>query len=186
TMAEMISARTDRIRPMVMTAPTMVRSWAMPGSPSSLGVMSTSIGISAGRAVMRSNTVSLLVDEPAERRGTRMRFSTQVHARPHASRRESSEAEVDLELLAQVDEPVQPGHPTTGQDCGTEGDEDTGAGLPSRAVVAIGGGDGPDVGADDQHQYRGDKHERQQRTDHRAQATNSTEPVEVWEDVHAA
>src|SRR5690606_6631106 len=51
TIAETINAKTDRMRPMVMTAPTMVRSWAMPGRPESLGLMSTCIGNSGPRAV---------------------------------------------------------------------------------------------------------------------------------------
>ena len=62
TIAEMISASTDRIRPIVITASTMLRSCAIPGSPSSFGVMSTSIGSiigSVGRTeVIRSSTAS--------------------------------------------------------------------------------------------------------------------------------
>ncbi len=62
TIAEMISASTDRISPMAITAPTIVRSCEIPGSPSSFGVMSTSIGSMNGRlgttAVIRSNTAS--------------------------------------------------------------------------------------------------------------------------------
>jgi hypothetical protein len=48
TIAETISARTERIRPMVITAPTMVRSWLIPGSPLVLGSMLMSIGTSSG------------------------------------------------------------------------------------------------------------------------------------------
>src|SRR5690625_3449163 len=47
TIADTISARTLRMRPMVITAPTMVRSWLMPGRPESFGSMSMSIGTSA-------------------------------------------------------------------------------------------------------------------------------------------
>src|SRR5699024_425997 len=70
TIAEMINARTDRMRPMVITAPTIVRSWAMPGRPSLLGSMLMSIGTSAGaaRTVMRSNTL-VSPDERTHPRG---------------------------------------------------------------------------------------------------------------------
>src|SRR5690625_2669508 len=40
TIAETISASTDRMRPTVITAPTMSRSWSMPGRPELLGSMS--------------------------------------------------------------------------------------------------------------------------------------------------
>lgn len=42
TTAEMISARTARISPIGMVAPTMSRSWAMRGKPLELGLMSIS------------------------------------------------------------------------------------------------------------------------------------------------
>ena len=48
TIADTINASTDRMRPMVITAPTMVRSWLIPGNPLVLGSMSMSIGTSSG------------------------------------------------------------------------------------------------------------------------------------------
>ena len=60
TIADTISARTDRMRPMVITAPTMVRSWLIPGRPLVLGSMLMSIGTTSGAArtvVARSNTM---------------------------------------------------------------------------------------------------------------------------------
>ena len=50
---------------MVITAPTMVRSWLIPGSPLVLGSMLMSIGTSSGADMTlasRSNTVGLLGD----------------------------------------------------------------------------------------------------------------------------
>ena len=65
TIADTISARTLRIKPMVITAPTMVRSWLIPGRPLVLGSMLMSIGTSNGADMTlasRSNTVGLLGD----------------------------------------------------------------------------------------------------------------------------
>lgn len=54
----MINASTDRISPIVITAPTIVRSCEIPGSPLSFGGMLTSSGTNSGRfgatAVTRS------------------------------------------------------------------------------------------------------------------------------------
>ena len=58
TIAEMISASTERMSPTVMTAPTMVRNCAIPGRPESFGVMSMSIGRTAAIVVMSSNTMA--------------------------------------------------------------------------------------------------------------------------------
>lgn len=61
TIAKMISASTDKIRPIVIIAPTMLRSCAIPGSPSSFGVMSTSVGRDdgfGGTQLIRSNAAS--------------------------------------------------------------------------------------------------------------------------------
>ena len=60
TIALMMRARTERMRPTVMTAPTMVRSCAMPGRPSLLGSMLMSIGTTIGAVrtvAARSNTM---------------------------------------------------------------------------------------------------------------------------------
>ena len=66
-MAEMMRASTLKIRPTVITAPTMVRSCAIPGRPESFGLMSISIGSSemsstgpSMRAEASSNTVCSL------------------------------------------------------------------------------------------------------------------------------
>ena len=80
TIAETISASTLRIRPMVITAPTMVRSWLIPGRPLVLGSMLMSIGTSSGADMTlasRSNTVGLLGDgRPAHNSQTG--YTTQV------------------------------------------------------------------------------------------------------------
>lgn len=71
TTALMMSARTERIRPMVVTAPTIVRNCAMPGRPLELGLMLMSIGNITGNDTgtettdeMRSNTTGLLTEQP--------------------------------------------------------------------------------------------------------------------------
>src|SRR4051794_31336718 len=58
TIAETIRARTARIRPTVIEAPTMPRSWPMPGRPSELGLMLISSGIVGGSW---KRTVNLLL-----------------------------------------------------------------------------------------------------------------------------
>src|SRR5699024_1370422 len=60
-------------------------------------------------------------------------------------------------LLAEVDEPVHPRHPGTGEDGGTDGDEDADAAFACGGVVAVAGGDGPHDCWDDQHEYRDDE-----------------------------
>src|SRR3954449_12135572 len=58
TIAETMTASTARIRPTVIEAPTIPRSWPMPGSPSELGLILISSGIVGGS---RKRTVNLLL-----------------------------------------------------------------------------------------------------------------------------
>src|SRR5699024_830918 len=59
TIALISSARTDRMRATVITAPTMVRSAAIPGSPESFGVTSTSIGSTDVRVGTSSSSADM-------------------------------------------------------------------------------------------------------------------------------
>src|SRR5699024_8220718 len=56
TIADTMSANTLRMRPTVMTAPTMVRNWLMPGSQELLGSISICIGNNAERTGVASAT----------------------------------------------------------------------------------------------------------------------------------
>src|SRR5699024_9104984 len=61
TIAETINAKTLRIRPTVMIAPTMVRSWSIPGSPESLGLMSISAGMTGTRLAASVTRVRMVM-----------------------------------------------------------------------------------------------------------------------------
>lgn len=88
------------------------------------------------------------------------------------------------ELLAEVEEPVHPGDAASGEDGGTDGDEDSDSSLAGGGVVAVGRCDGPDDRRDDQHEDGDDQDERQERADHGAEVSDTAEPVEVGEDTH--
>lgn len=59
----MINANTDKIRPIVMIAPTIVRNCEIPGNPLSFGLMLISSGSSPGTVmavvVMRSSMIAV-------------------------------------------------------------------------------------------------------------------------------
>src|SRR5690606_32086492 len=143
TTADTISARTLRIRPMVMTAPTMILSCSMPGSPVPLGSMSiTAALLLTGRWVL----------------------GCQVHgpSRTFDIQGRMSEAGADVE------EEVDPRDPGARESCGADRHPQAGAGLARGLVVAVRGGDRPHDRGDDQHEHGDDEHEHQQSADDRA------------------
>src|SRR5690625_603701 len=118
--AETISARTDRSRPTVMTAPTMVRSCSIPGKPLELGAMSITAG---------------LVYEAMD--GSAMRWSPLAHAREApAPDGAGAQNPGGSELLADADQPVHPRDTCTGEHGPAEGDQHPDAALGGGGVVA--------------------------------------------------
>src|SRR5690625_6025709 len=72
-------ANTDRMRPTVMTAPTMVRNWLMPGSPELLGSISICIGNNAERTgVASARTVRVFTIHAPSLRGSAVLVPGQV------------------------------------------------------------------------------------------------------------
>src|SRR5690625_4147258 len=194
TIADTISARTLRMRPMVITAPTMVRSWLMPGRPESFGSMSMSIGTSAAneatvsvarvRMVMAGRSFVAPARGVLASRCAALPETTSGH--PLFSRGWPRGAGNGSELSADADEPVHPGHAAAGEDRRAERDEDPGAGLAGGGVVPGRGGDGPGDARDDEHQHRDHEHERQQGPDDLFQVADPCESVEVGEHAHHA
>src|SRR5690625_452695 len=79
TIADTMRANTDRMRPTVMTAPTMVRNWLMPGSPELLGSISICIGNNAERTgVASARTVRVFTIQAPSIRGSTVLLPEQV------------------------------------------------------------------------------------------------------------
>ena len=93
---------------------------------------------------------------------------------------------VRLQARSQTDEPVHPRHPSPREDCGAEGDEDSGSAFAGGGVVAVGGRDCPDDRGDHQHEDGDDEDEGQESADDSAKVSDAAEAVEVGEDAHHA
>src|SRR5699024_4321080 len=118
--AETISARTDRIRPTVMTAPTMVRSCSIPGKPLELGSMSIT---------------AVLLHEAMD--GSAIRCSPLPHTREApAPDGAGAQKPSGSELLADADQPVHPRDTGTGEHCPAEGDQHSDTAFGGGGVVA--------------------------------------------------
>src|SRR5699024_9542620 len=88
------------------------------------------------------------------------------------------------QLVAEVDEPVEPGDSGAGEGGGAEGDEESGAGFGGGGVVAVRCGDGPGDAADEHGEDGGDEDERQEGADHVVEGGVVAEGAEVGVDVH--
>src|SRR5690625_4178899 len=82
TIADTMSANTLRMRPTVMTAPTMVRTWLIPVSPELLGSISICVGNRGERTgVASARTVMVFTIEAPSIRGSTALLPEQVHTR---------------------------------------------------------------------------------------------------------
>src|SRR5690625_1703094 len=118
--AETISARTLRIRPTVMTAPTMMRSCSMPGKPLELGSMSITAVLlfrEDGRFCRQVLAAAMQTKERPPRSGWALR------------------SQGGSELLADAEQPVHPGDTGTGQDRAAEGDQHSDAAFGGGGIV---------------------------------------------------
>src|SRR5690625_2892328 len=155
TIAETISARTARIRPTVMTAPTMVRSCAMPGRPSVFGSMSICARMTpTSLRSMAGFSVSLMA-------WLRRRVS---------------------QTGADVEEVVRPGECGPGEGRGAQGDPHAGAGTHRGVPVPGGGGQRPRDRANHQRTDRDDERDRQERADDPGELARSGYGAEVRTD----
>src|SRR5690625_2990711 len=183
TIADTMSANTLRMRPTVMTAPTMVRNWLIPGRPELLGSISICIGNNAettGAASAR--TVRVFTIQAPSIRGSTVLLPKQVH--PHAQQRPRhmewcGRQGMWLEGRAEVDEPVHPGDCATCEDRGPQRGPGTDTGFRGCTVVAVRGRDRPGDGADDEHEDGDDEHGRQQCTDYCCEVACAADAADI-------
>src|SRR5699024_11255007 len=101
TIADTMSANTLRMRPTVMTAPTMVRNWLMPGSPELLGSISICIGNNAERTgVASARAVRVFTIQAPSIRGSTVLLPEQV--RPGRSEEHTSELQSRFDLVCRL------------------------------------------------------------------------------------
>src|SRR5699024_4836609 len=100
------------------------------------------------------------------------------------ARSRSPECGRALQLLAQMNEPVQPGHAAACKDRCAQSYEDPRACLCRDRGVAAGSRDCPDDCADDDHEDGDDEDDREHRSDDNLQITDAAHAAEVWEYIH--
>src|SRR6478752_6373368 len=116
TIAATISARTLRMRPTVMTAPTIVRNCSMPGSPVPLGVMSITVLLPRCK----------WADVSEERQGSP---SIAIEVTPVVTR--------GLQRRADTDEEIEPCHAGAGGHRGCDADREPDPRPARRLVLTV-------------------------------------------------
>ena len=91
-----------------------------------------------------------------------------------------------LKLLAEINQPVDPGDSASGEGCSSGRDENSGSAFGCETGVTSRRSNSPEDSADDDHEHRDDQNDREHGANDDLEVADTSEAVKVRKDVHHA